>query len=411
MTMASRSSLARFLPPVLCAALFVLMAPFVAEVQDALRESFGRRYLGWLAVGLALSGLAAFGAAVARIREHRALRYTLLAVAAGMIAWQVATWGIGEAEVDVVERVHLVQFGLLGALFERAFRARHHDSLLPVLTLLAVGLAGVADEWVQWLTPVRVGDGRDVLLNLWAGVVGYLLGVALSSERGRLRRPGPESVRLALGLGSVFVFAGAAFFDTAHLGREIHDPRAGVFRSWFSAEELARAAEERDRRWAAEGVPVARPLAIEDPYWTEAGFHVGARDRAVERGALVLAWRENRILERWYSPLLDHRPGTRWPEAQRANTEAAVAERFRRRPEAVLAAPGFRSPALADRIAVAPPRTLFWLAALVAAGVLGGLALRGALRPVVRSRLFGSGAKRAGTLPHSFEDHREDSRR
>ncbi len=408
--MTTRSRYVRFLPPLLCAALFVAMAPFVAEVQDALQESFGRRYLGWLAVALALAGLAAFGAAVVRIREHRALRYTLLAVAAAMIAWQVATWGIGEAAVDVVERVHLVQFGLLGALFERAFRARHRNALLPVLTLLAVGLAGLADEWVQWLTPVRVGDGRDVLLNLWAGGIGFLIGVALSSERGRLARPAPESVRLALGLGSVFVFAGAAFFDTAHLGHEIRDPRAGVFRSWFSAEELARAAEERDRRWASEGVPVARPLAIEDPYWTEAGFHVGERDRAVERGALVLAWRENRILERWYAPLLDHRPGTRWPEAQRANTESVVVERFRRQPEAVLAAPGYRSPALVDRIAVAPPRALFWLLALVVGGIPGALALRG-LRGVVRSRLFGSQAKRAGAQAHSFEDHREDSRR
>lgn len=399
--MAPRSTRTGFLPPVLGAALFAAMAPFVGELQSFLRESFGLRYLGWLAAALALAGLVAFGAAVVRIREHRALRYTLLALAAGMIAWQVATWGIGEAEVDVVERVHLVQFGLLGALFERAFRARHGNALLPVLTLLAVGLAGVFDEWVQWLTPVRVGDGRDVLLNLWAGVIGYLIGVALSSERGRLRRPGSQSVRLALGLGALFVFAGAAFFDTAHLGHEIRDPRAGVFRSWFSAEELARAAQQRDRSWAAEGVPVARPLAIEDPYWTEAGFHVGARDRAVARGALLLAWRENRILERWYAPLLDHRPGTRWPEAQRANTEAAVAERLRRRPQAVLTAPGYESPTLADRIAVAPPRALFWLAVLVVGGIPGGLALR----PVVRSRLFGARAKRAGAEAHSFEDY------
>lgn len=405
--MGPRSTRAGYLPPVLGAALFAAMAPFVGELQSFLRESFGMRYLGWLAAALALTGLVAFGAAVVRIREHRALRYTLLALAAGMIAWQVATWGIGEAEVDVVERVHLVQFGLLGALFERAFRARHANALLPVLTLLAVGLAGVFDEWVQWLTPVRVGDGRDVLLNLWAGVIGYLIGVALSSERGRLRRPGSQSVRLALGLGALFVFAGAAFFDTAHLGHEIRDPRAGVFRSWFSAEELARAAQQRDRSWAAEGVPVARPLAIEDPYWTEAGFHVGARDRAVARGALLLAWRENRILERWYAPLLDHRPGTRWPEAQRANTEAAVAERLRRRPQAVLTAPGYESPALADRIAVAPPRALFWLAVLVVGGIPGGLALR----PVVRSRLFGARAKRKGAPPHSFEDDREDFRR
>jgi hypothetical protein len=392
-------TLSRWLPPLACAALFVALAPFVGELRHVLKESFGLRYLVWLAAFLALAGAAAFGVAVHRIREHRRQRYALLALAAALVAWQVAALGIGNAEVDVVERVHLLEFGLLGLLFERAFRPRHRNGLLPVLVLLAVGLCGLADEWVQWLTPARTGDARDVLLNLYAGGVGYLLGVALSSDRGRLRPPGPASRRLALGLFSLFTLAAAAFFDTAHLGHEIHDPVAGVFRSWRTPEELARAAEDRDRRWAVTGVPEPRPLAIEDTYWTEAGFYVGARDRAEARGDRVRAWRENRILERWYAPLLDHRPGTRWPEAQRINTEAEARARLGRRAHRVDRSPRFRSPTLADRIAVAPPRGLFWLGALLLGAIPGALSLG----TVVRWP-FGDGAtKRPGRRPNDRE--------
>lgn len=405
--MTTAPGLSRWLPPLVCAAVFVLLAPFVGVLVERLRETFGLGYLPWLAAALGLAGALAVALALLRIRGHRPLRYGLLVLAASMVALQVLGWGTGAAQVDLVERVHLVEFGLLGALFERAFRPRHRNALLPVLVLAAVGLAAIADEWVQWLTPVRVGDVRDVLLNLWAGGIGYLLAVAVSAERGRLRRPEPRTRRLAAGLTALFVLAAAAFFDTAHLGHEIRDPRAGTFRSWHTPEELARAAEDRDRRWSAGGPLAMRPLSREDVFLTEGGFHVAARNRAVESGYVVRAWRENRILERWYAPLLDHRPGTRWPAVQRANTEAAVRERFRRRPAAVESSPGYRSPALAERIAIAPPRALFWLGVLLVGGIPGAFAAA----PGIRWLATAPDSKRSRRRPHSGLEDQGSSRR
>jgi hypothetical protein len=274
----------------------------------------------------------------------------------------------------VVERVHLLEYGLLAVLFERAFRARHPGRLLPVLALAAVALVSLADEWVQWLTPVRVGDARDVVLNLWAGAIGLLFGLAFSPAPGLLRRSGSASARLAAGLGAVVALAGAGFFDLAHLGHEIRDPRAGVFLSWHAPEELLQAAEDRARRWPVEGPLPARPLALEDSFLTEAGWHASARNQAVAAGDLATGWRENRILERWYRPFLELGPGRRWPPAQRRATRE---ELMARDPAALGPSPRYRSPALEGRVAPGPPAALLWTGAAAVAAALGWIAFGG----------------------------------
>jgi hypothetical protein len=363
---------ARWLPPFGLATLIVATAPFLGVLRAWVRLSFGLGYLSWVSAGLAVAGLAALAWAILRIREHRALRYGALAMAAGLVALQVGSWSAGGREADVLERVHLLEYGLLAILFARAFRERHESRLLAVPVLLAVALASVADELVQWLTPVRVGDGRDVLLNLWAGAIGLLFGLALSGPRGLFRPPAAATWRLAAGLGAVAVLAGALFFDLAHLGYEVHDPRAGVFLSWHSPEKLVRAAADRARRWPVEGVPADRPLALEDRFRSEAGWHVNARNHAVTIGDLPLAWRENRILERWYGPFVDL-PGNHWPSAQK---EAIREELRASRPVALAPSPRYRSPTLAGRIVPGPPRILFWIGAAALAVGLGWPARR-----------------------------------
>ncbi len=69
------------------------------------------------------------------------------------------------------ERVHLIQYGLLAFLIYRAWP----DNMLlwkrHCLTFCLVFLAGVGDEWIQWLRPNRVGDMRDVLINAISGLL------------------------------------------------------------------------------------------------------------------------------------------------------------------------------------------------------------------------------------------------
>ncbi|HEX6201176.1 MAG TPA: VanZ family protein [Thermoanaerobaculia bacterium] len=389
----------RWLPPLALSAAVVMLAPFVGVLQRWLRESFGLGYLRWVTVALAVAGVLALAWALARIRERRALRYGTLALAGALVALQMAAWRTGAAETDVVERVHLLEYGLLAILFDRAFRPRHPGRLLPALALAAVALVSLADEWVQWLTPVRVGDARDVVLNLWAGAVGLLVGLAFSPAPGLLRRSGPTSGRLAAGLGAVVVFAGAGFFDLAHLGHEVRDPRAGVFLSWHAPEQLLLAAEDRARRWPVEGPPPSRPLALEDSFQTEAGWHASARNQAVAAGDLATAWRENRILERWYRPFLDHRTGQRWPPAQRRATRE---ELLARDPAALGPSPRYRSPALVGRVVPGPPAALLWTGAAAVAGALGWVAFGGRKM----GRVAGTDMEKASAAPPEGETSR-----
>lgn len=360
----------RWLPVAGATVAILLLAPFLGELRERVRESVGLGYLRWVSGALAAAGLAGLTAAVVRIRRFRVRRYGFLVAAGLLVALQVLVWGTGQEEVDVVERIHLLEYGVLAILFARAFRPYHDGPLLAVLAVLGVGLVGLADETVQWLTPVRVGDGRDVLLNLYSGLAGVLFALALQPPAGSAGRAGGRSVRVAAGLATVLVLAGAAFFDAAHLGHEIRDPRAGVFLSWHSPEELVRAAEERARSWSREGLPTRRPLAREDAYLSEAGWHAKARNDALDAGELRRAWRENRILERWYRPYLDVRG--RWPADQRAAVEADLAATD---PAALGASPAYRSPALEGRVVPAPPRALLWTVAFALAGGLAGFAV------------------------------------
>ena len=159
-------------------------SPWVGVLRDAVEARLGGRYVTVLAIGLAAVGVAAFGVAVASIKTRRARRYGLLAVALGLILLQPLLWRQGIRRVDLVERVHLVEYAGVGFLYLLALRSRVRDAALPVLAVLAAAYVGVADETIQWLSPVRVGDIRDVLLNGWAGAIGAPFALALvAAER------------------------------------------------------------------------------------------------------------------------------------------------------------------------------------------------------------------------------------
>lgn len=80
------------------------------------------------------------------------------------------------------ERFHLLQYGLLTFLCAKALPDRIQGRSRLVLTVLLVGLAGVGDELIQWIRPNRVGDLRDVLINLLAAVLAQSLITILSQD-------------------------------------------------------------------------------------------------------------------------------------------------------------------------------------------------------------------------------------
>ena len=83
------------------------------------------------------------------------------------------------------ERIHFLEYGLLAFL---AYKALEKDMIqkksLYALTLLMVAAVSLLDEGIQYLLPNRVGELRDVALNVVSGILGLVItSVIIRAER------------------------------------------------------------------------------------------------------------------------------------------------------------------------------------------------------------------------------------
>ena len=359
-----------FVAPLLLALIIVATSPGMSRIRNYLFDSLGTRFALVLAVGLGVAIAAAVVAAALRIREPRParrwLRFGGLALALVLLGIQVLGFGTGNPLIDAVERFHLIEYGLLGALFYRAFRRYGDASVLP-LTLLAVTAVGIVDEFVQWWTPLRVGDARDVLLNAYAGLCGMLFGLSLAPPTGWAFRGGRAAGRRVGRAAALTCLAFAFFYDRAYLGYEITDPEAGAFRDWHPREELLELKAERAAQWAAQQPAALTAMGPEDFYLTAAMRRVAFRDESLRSGDWFQAWKENRILETYYTPYLELTSFGGTPVRYRLTPEELQAlEANRPQPNQV---PYDSAPL---QIAVVS-RPAFWAGAIAAATLLAGL--------------------------------------
>ena len=299
----------RFLPAAALAAVTVATAPFMGLVRDWLFDLAGASAVKLLAGALGLIAVAVLVTAIARIRENRPPRYAALVGVAGLLILQTVALGTGSAKVDVVEKIHILQYGALAFLLYRALlpRDRVAEITTLVLPIIWAGLAGVADESAQGFFRFRVADIRDVWLNLLAAACGLLLALALVPPKGwrsGSTAPGDRSLKTTLRWLAVLVLVIGAFFDTVHLGHMVDDDEIGRFRSWFSQQELLALSEDRAARWP-ESPPGDRAWNRKDFYLWEAARHANHRNASYKAGHWTLAWQANRILERYYGPFLD----------------------------------------------------------------------------------------------------------
>ena len=85
-----------------------------------------------------------------------------------------------------VERIHFVEYAVLGLLISRAVNVRTLHGI--IYTGCLVTLIGGVDEIIQWFLPNRVGDMRDVFMNSVGGLSGLWLGRFLFWEQQFLKR-------------------------------------------------------------------------------------------------------------------------------------------------------------------------------------------------------------------------------
>ncbi|HKH74509.1 MAG TPA: VanZ family protein [Vicinamibacterales bacterium] len=301
----------------------ILGAPYTGQIRGAIQDALPGQYR-LIIGGIVVAAVAmAVVSALLRIRDQRASRYGLLAVAVAggaLYAWATAT---GNANVDVVERFHLVEYSALTWLYYRAWHERGDITSL-VFPALAAFTVGIGDEALQWLVPARVGELHDVLLNAMSIACGLVFSLGLAPLRAVNWWPDRRGRRSLAVFTSVVLGALAAFFQAVHLGHEIDDPQTGDFLSRYSAEELLAASRDRTVRWQSAPPRQLHRTSIEDHYLAEGVWHVQRRNEVDDSQRI---WHENLILEKYFAPVLDFPTystgaGAKWSVEQRANAEA-----------------------------------------------------------------------------------------
>ena len=377
----------RLLPAFFLVILIVTTAPAIGHLRDFIFATFPRDGVRALTVGFAVLVAAVFVVAVAQIRERRILRYTGLVFVAGLVWVLTVGFATDVAKVNVAERIHIIEYGLLAFLIYRALRPDDDepaDASLPIFVVCGATLGGLADEAVQFLAPQRVGEIRDIGLNVGAGIAGFLLALSLSPPA--RFRPRLEGRRrgIALAMLAVTVVASTIYLDVVHLGHEIEDEEVGRFRSRYSAAELHLLSAERAQSWATDPPTGLETWAIEDHYLSEAAWHAGHRNAALAQKDFIHAWLANRVLEKYYPAFLDlesfrgagrHRLAPKRREKLDRHMEAHP-----HRPE------NYVSPVLASRIFLWP-RGIVWG---VAAAVLISLGWAARASPLNPSKPAGS---------------------
>lgn len=328
---------APFVVAVVVSAILVLSAPFVGRVRAQIRTTFPGQFVTIVGGSIALAVGAALIVALVRIRERRALRYTLLALSLALGgAYSYAT-RTGVPEVDAVEHFHFVSYGLVTMLFYRAWRGRPArrtegasvpagDGAVFILPVLSALIVGTLDEWFQWFIPNRIGELRDIFLNAAAIATGLLFSLGLDPPERftpAIRAESRPRIRRVL---AATIVAVAAFIAIVHMGHEVRDGDR-AFMSIYSAAELDALSADRAARWRRDPPLELIRLSAEDQYMSEGLWHVQRRNRLWTAGQASAAFAENLILERFFAPVLDtpsyvSKTGHRWPPEHRADAES-----------------------------------------------------------------------------------------
>jgi VanZ like protein len=362
--MEPRPRAARFILAIIVSTALVLSAPFIGFVRSWLRATFPGQFVRIIGAVIAVLGAGAIVAAILRIRQHRLLRYGALICALGFAVWFSVLEATGNPDVDVVQRFHFVEYGVITFLFYRAWR-RLGDPAILVMPVLAGLLVGTADEWLQWFIPNRVGEIADILLNGIAIGCGLLFSLGADPPDNFQWTFRSESIMRVGRLAATTVVALALFVHIVHLGYDIHDQQVGIFKSRYAMSALPALAEAKRADWQIHPPPlVLQRVSREDQYMTEGVTHVQRRNELLAANDVKGAWMENLMLEKYYAPVLDtpsyiSRTGHRWSAEQRASISSRAAGTD----------PSYVSTANPYPI-VAWSRGLFWFASIATAAAV-----------------------------------------
>lgn len=337
----------------LCSLSIFLLVPLALRIQKFIAARLGENAIVY-AVFMILAALTLYLIyALGCKRKIRSVSvYAWMGIVAGLY-----TFSILKYRKSPVEAFHFLEYGLLGYLLFRALRPHISDKTIYFTAVLGTLLVGIGDEALQWITPRRIWQFRDVGLNVLSGGLSQLAIWKVLRPKGLTWRARPKSVLiLSACLAAGLVFLGlcasntprrvASYVDSlpklsfllqqepmSEFGYRIEDPDIGVFYSRLSPKELRRIDRERGAQNAQildsyiridyeKFLRVHNPIS--NPFLHEVRVHlfrrdnylnkaIAASDESEKREFALVAYKENLILEKYYPRTLEN-SAYRWTE-------------------------------------------------------------------------------------------------
>jgi len=348
---------------VLWSVVILLTIPFARALSSFVRDSWGAEIFRDLVLSAIVLGIGAGLLLVARYRRNGRENYLWLILTGLLFAY--FTMGL---QASPEESLHFVEYGVLGVLAFRALVHRTRDSSIYLAAIFVVSVVGTFDEIIQWLTPRRVFDYRDIGFNVLGGVLAQI-GVA-KGVRPVIIEPvfRPSGVRRICRFAAAeLVLLGLCLWNTpvwterlvrlvpameyvlykpvamSEYGYRIEDPEIGILFSRFKAEELSATDAERATEAARILDEYTHPDTYSDflrkyspatdPFLHELRVHLFRRDhyRSVawkyKKNRMhylyhnMVAYRENQIVEKYFAHTLGETRHWRLDDGHKAYLE------------------------------------------------------------------------------------------
>lgn len=205
-----------------------------------------------------------------------------------------------------IERIHFLEYGLLGALILQAFSRQIKSWISIILSLSLVYWVGLGDEAIQGILASRVGEIRDCIINLFSGALGIALLWLIADtirEKGILKVKYIKSTLIFFGISTALT---ALFLYTIHgFGYCIERKDTGRFYSSLSPQIInkinTQSPEISPREIALYENEALRHLFQREFYFTN---DFKAADGTFYR-IYPYCFHENKILKTFYNQFLE----------------------------------------------------------------------------------------------------------
>lgn len=344
-------------------AFILAIIPFARAIRNSIADSLGKESFTYFTVICALVGTLI---AIRYLRRNRLNSSSSTAwIALTAFAYIGGALLLRESPI---EALHFVLYGVLGLLGFRALSHHVKDPSIYVSATIIAAIVGLLDEGVQWIAPRRFWGLRDIYIDV-AGAALMQVGIAKGLRPTIISWPLTASgIRWVCRLGILLALLSAiTLLNTPQriyqysdmnprldflksnesvmleYGYRFDDPETGPFKSRFSARTLQQTDSERgpeaamildqfrDHSTYEEFLTTHTPVT--DAFVHEARVHLFRRDKHLEWAEetkndpyqhlvhLTVAYKENRLMEKYFPVTLQHSDYTLAPEVLNTITE------------------------------------------------------------------------------------------